>query len=105
MTETLYTALTCAVTGELLEALRSPQPDGAVLEGASEILAALRPGMATVPDALLLGLSSPYAAKGELFKAHERYFGTTDTPVDSVPLEPRPLAAEIEFLREPNSSF
>ena len=31
-----------------------------------EVLQALRPGMATVPDALLLGLSSPYAARGEL---------------------------------------
>lgn len=44
----------------------------------SEILAALRPGMATVKGALLLGLSSPYAARGELYKAHERYTGTDD---------------------------
>lgn len=43
-----------------------------------EILGALRPGMATVPGALLLGLSSPYAAKGELYKAHTRYFGNDD---------------------------
>jgi hypothetical protein len=43
-----------------------------------EILAALRPGMATVPGALLLGLSSPYAAKGELYKAYVRYTGTDD---------------------------
>lgn len=43
-----------------------------------EILAALRPGMATVPGALLLGLSTPYAAKGELYKAHTRYFGNDD---------------------------
>jgi hypothetical protein len=44
----------------------------------SEILAALRPGMATVPGALLLGLSSPYAARGELYKAYGRYFATDD---------------------------
>jgi len=44
----------------------------------SEVLGALRPGMATVPGALLLGLSSPYAAKGELYKAHVRYAGTDD---------------------------
>jgi hypothetical protein len=44
----------------------------------AEILAALRPGMATVRDALLLGLSSPYAARGELFKAHQRYTGVDD---------------------------
>jgi hypothetical protein len=47
----------------------------------SEVLAALRPGMATVPGALLLCLSSPYAAKGELFKAHERYFGRPEPRV------------------------
>lgn len=44
----------------------------------SEVLGALRPGMATVPGALLLGLSSPYAAKGELYKAHTRFTGTDD---------------------------
>jgi hypothetical protein len=44
----------------------------------SEVLGALRPGMATVPGALLLGISSPYAAKGELYKAHTRYMGTDD---------------------------
>lgn len=43
-----------------------------------EIVGALRPGMATVPGALLLGLSSPYAAKGELYKAHTRYIGMDD---------------------------
>jgi hypothetical protein len=47
----------------------------------SEVLAALRPGMATVPDSLLLAMSSPYAARGELFKAHERYFGHDDPRV------------------------
>ncbi len=44
----------------------------------SEVLAALRPGMATVKGALLLGLSSPYAARGELFRAYQRYTGTDD---------------------------
>lgn len=44
----------------------------------SEIVAALRPGMATVRGALLLGLSSPYAARGELYKAYSRYTGTDD---------------------------
>ena len=37
--------------------------------------------MATVPDALLLGLSTPYARKGELYKAVEQYFGQDDPPV------------------------
>ncbi len=47
----------------------------------SEILAALRPSMLTVPDALLLGISTPYAARGELFKAHERFYGKDDARV------------------------
>ncbi len=40
-----------------------------------EIIAALRPGMATVPGALLLAISSPYARRGELWRAYERHFG------------------------------
>src|SRR5439155_24772627 len=40
-----------------------------------EIVAALRPAMATVPGALLLGISSPYARLGVLWDMHGRYFG------------------------------
>jgi hypothetical protein len=46
-----------------------------------EILAALRPAMATIPDALLVALSSPYARRGELWSAYERHFGIDDDPV------------------------
>jgi hypothetical protein len=45
----------------------------------SEILNALRPGMANVPGALLLGLSTPYARRGELFKAWERGFAKDES--------------------------
>jgi hypothetical protein len=47
----------------------------------SEVLQALRPAMATVPGSLLLGLSSPYACRGELYKAVETYFGQDDPRV------------------------
>ena len=40
-----------------------------------EIVAALRPAMATVPGALLLCLSSPYARRGELYRAHRDHYG------------------------------
>jgi hypothetical protein len=40
-----------------------------------EVLAALRPGMSTVPGAMLLCASSPYARKGALWDAHRRHFG------------------------------
>ena len=40
-----------------------------------EIIAAIRPAMATIPDALLLCASSPYAKKGALWESYHRYFG------------------------------
>lgn len=40
-----------------------------------EVVNALRPGMATVPGALLLGLSSPYSRRGVLWDAHREHFG------------------------------
>jgi hypothetical protein len=44
----------------------------------TELLRALRPAMATVPGSMLLVASSPYARKGELFKAYEKWFGKDD---------------------------
>ena len=40
-----------------------------------EELQALRPAMATVPNALLLCISSPYARRGELWRAFRDHFG------------------------------
>ena len=47
----------------------------------AEIVAALRPAMATIPDALLISLSSPYARRGVLYEAHRRHFGQEGSPV------------------------
>ena len=47
----------------------------------TEILNALRPAMATVPGALLLGISSPYARRGELYRAYRDHFGQDDDSV------------------------
>ncbi len=46
-----------------------------------EIVAALRPAMATLPGALLLGLSSPYAQRGVLFEAWKQHHGQDGDPV------------------------
>ena len=46
----------------------------------SEILRALRPAMATIPNALLLCASSPYARRGELYNAYRRHHGQ-ESPV------------------------
>ena len=40
-----------------------------------EVIAAVRPGMATIPGAMLLCASSPYARRGALFDAYQRHFG------------------------------
>ena len=40
-----------------------------------EILGAMRPGMATVPDALLLVISSPYARRGAVWNAFRAHYG------------------------------
>ena len=45
-----------------------------------EILAALRPAMATIPGAMLLCASSPYARRGALWDTYRRHFGG-DSPV------------------------
>jgi hypothetical protein len=50
------------------------EPDYAVLD-------ALRPGMATIPGAMLLCASSPYARRGALWDAWQRGFGKDDAPV------------------------
>jgi hypothetical protein len=82
-----------------------------------EILAALRPAMATIPGAMLLCASSPYARRGALWDAYRKHFGK-DSPVlvwkaptrtmnPSVPqrvideaIEADPLSAAAEYMAE-----
>ena len=52
----------------------SKNPDSALIE-------ALRPAMATVPGALLLCASSPYARRGELWRAFKDHYGQDGAPV------------------------
>jgi hypothetical protein len=54
------------------------QTDDTAADPDAEVLNALRPATASVPNALLLLLSSPYARKGELFLAHEQSYGKDD---------------------------
>jgi hypothetical protein len=48
----------------------SANPDTAVFE-------ALRPATLTIPNAMIVGVSSPYAKRGVLFEAHKTHFGKT----------------------------
>ena len=43
-----------------------------------EILRALRPGMVSIPGAVLLMASSPYSQRGELYNTYRRHFGKDD---------------------------
>jgi hypothetical protein len=47
----------------------------------SEVIAAVRPGLASIPGSMLLMASSPYARRGVLFSTFSRYFGRDDAPV------------------------
>jgi len=47
----------------------------------AEIVAALRPGMASVLDGLLVTISSPYARRGALWRAYEQHYGVDDDAV------------------------
>lgn len=46
-----------------------------------EVLAALRPGMASIPGALLCGLSSPYGRAGVLWEQYDKHYGHDGDPV------------------------
>jgi hypothetical protein len=46
-----------------------------------EIINAIKPGMATIPGAVLLCASSPHARKGALWNAYAKHFGKDNDPV------------------------
>lgn len=50
------------------------EPDYAILD-------AIRPGMSTIPNAMMLCMSSPYAKRGALWDAFRRYFGKDGQPL------------------------
>ena len=47
----------------------------------AEILNGLRPGMATIPGAMLLCISSPYARRGVLWDVYRQHYGHEGDPV------------------------
>jgi hypothetical protein len=46
-----------------------------------EVINAVRPGMATIPGAIMLCASSPYASRGALWDSHRKHFGKDDASV------------------------
>lgn len=70
-------------------------PCDAAAEPDKEILAALRPAMATVAGAMLMVISSPYARRGELFRMHATHFGKNDDPILIVAADSKTMNASI----------
>ncbi len=68
------------IVAALLDEIAFWRNDEGAANPDAEILAALRPAMATVPGALLLAASSPYARRGALYQTHRKHFGR-DGPV------------------------
>lgn len=46
-----------------------------------EILAAVRPSLATIPDSLLIGISTPYSRAGVLYEQFKKYYGKAEGPL------------------------
>jgi hypothetical protein len=69
-----------AIVAALLDELAFWPTDNAA-EPDYEILAAIRPGTAQFPNAMLLCASSPYARRGALWDAWRRHFGKDGDPV------------------------
>ena len=55
-------------------AIRKANPD-------AEIFRALRPGLSSIPGAILLNASSPYRKAGVLYQTFKRQFGRDDARV------------------------
>ncbi len=63
------------IVAALLDELAFWHTDEASASPDVEVVNAIRPAMATVPGALLLGLSSPYRRAGVLWSAYQQHFG------------------------------
>lgn len=70
-----YTLL-CAILEELAfwRSEESANPD-------KEILAAVRPALATIPDSLLIGISTPYSRAGVLWELYKQNWGKAEGPL------------------------
>jgi len=86
-----------------------PTDDGANPD--SEILAALRPAMATIPGALLLCVSSPYARRGAMWEAYRDHYGNDHSPAlvwqaDTRTMNPTVPARVVDeaYARDPTSA-
>jgi hypothetical protein len=69
------------IVAALLDEIAFWPTDETSAEPDSEVLNAVRPAMATVPNAMLLCASSPYAKRGTLWTAYKNHFAKDSDPV------------------------
>jgi hypothetical protein len=77
----------------------------------TEIFAALRPAMATIPGSKLIAISIPYSKHGQMYEAHREYFGVENPDVLVWQAETRTMNPTIskeliqrELERDPDSA-
>jgi hypothetical protein len=63
------------VVASLLDELAYWPTDAESSDQDVEVINAIKPAMATIPNAMLLCASSPYSRRGALWEAHHRHFG------------------------------
>jgi phage terminase large subunit-like protein len=63
------------IVAALLDELAYWPSDESAASPDVEVINAIRPGMATIPEAMLLGASSPHSRRGSLWDAHRKHFG------------------------------
>jgi hypothetical protein len=76
-----------------------------------EVLNAVRPAMATVPDALLVGISSPYSKRGEMWTQYRQNWAQENPDIliwqsDSRSMNPtlNPLTVKLAYARDAASA-
>jgi hypothetical protein len=69
------------IVAALLDEVAIWPTDETSSEPDSEIINAIKPGMATIPGAMLLCASSPHARRGALWTAYRKHFGQDGDPV------------------------
>jgi hypothetical protein len=89
----LNNAVTIEITTNNFRSLRGYTVGAAILDEVAywrseysanpdeEVLSALRPSMATVPNALIVGIGSPYRRSGVMYEAYKRHYGQNDSPI------------------------
>ena len=70
-----YTIVACVID----EIAYLPSEDSAIPD--TELLNALRPAMATIPNAMLICISSPYRRASELWRNYKEHFGKDGDPI------------------------